>query len=160
VVRQLAERAGLDSGPIDAPRLGDRRAELLNDFFVLCQRELAGPCATRASAYLLAERGFPPGSIQASGLGLVPPSRRTTEAPRALGYTGEEIGRAISADSRWPGRIPGAWRDDRGRVRPLWARSVDRRRDTDSRYLYLRGAPRTSLPPYGLSTLIAGPRAE
>jgi Toprim-like len=37
---------------------------------------------------------------------------------------------------------------------PLWARSLDNAAAADSRYLYLRGASRTNLPPYGLSDLL------
>ena len=49
------------------------------------------------------------------------------------------------------GRLCGAWRDDYGRIGTLWARALDDAEGGDSRYLYLRGASRTNLPPYGLS---------
>ncbi len=73
------------------------------------------------------------------------------------GYRQEEIAKAgVFADSRWPGRLCGAWRDGYGRIGTLWARSLDDAAAADSRYLYLRGATRTNLPPYGLSDLLAG----
>ena len=60
------------------------------------------------------------------------------------------------ADSRWPGRLVGAWRDERGRPRTFWARPLAENVDADTRYLYLRGAPRSGLPPYGFSEVLLG----
>src|SRR5439155_9293191 len=42
-----------------------------------------------------------------------------------------------------------------GRIGTLWARAVDDTEARGTRYLYLRGASRTGLPPYGLSDLLA-----
>jgi len=53
-------------------------------------------------------------------------------------------------DGRWPGRLCGAWRDEWGRVGTFWARAIDDAGSEGARYLYLRGAERTNLPPYGL----------
>jgi 5S rRNA maturation endonuclease (ribonuclease M5) len=160
-VKDLAERAGVDPAAVEQPRPTDRRANLLHDFFVLCRRELAGAGARVGEAYLVAERGLPRAAIPESGLGLVPPEKRTTDALRTLGYSPDEIAQSgVTADSRWPGRITGAWRDERGHTRTLWARTTDPEADPASKYLYLRGAPRTGLPPYGLSTLLTAPRAE
>ena len=63
---------------------------------------------------------------------------------------------AIVADSRWPGRLCGAWRTEYGRIGTLWARTLDGETAAETRYLYLRGASRTNLPPYGLSEVLAG----
>src|SRR5207247_3846280 len=54
----------------------------------------------------------------------------------------------------------GAWRNEHGRIGTLWARSLDSADAADTRYLYLRGASRTNLPPYGLSEVLAGARDE
>ena len=76
----------------------------------------------------------------------------------AAGYRDNEIETSgLFADSRWPGRVVGAWRDERSRVVTLWSRALDD--DADDRYLYLRGAPRAGAIPYGLSDLIASPAA-
>jgi hypothetical protein len=53
----------------------------------------------------------------------------------------------VLSDSRWPGRLCGGWRDERGKIRTLWARSLDASAG-DTRYLYLRGAPRGAGIPY------------
>src|SRR5262249_54787910 len=41
-------------------------------------------------------------------------------------------------------------RNDWGRIGTFWARAIDERAAPERRYLYLRGAGRTNLPPYGL----------
>jgi DNA primase len=51
----------------------------------------------------------------------------------------------------------GAWRDEWGRARTFWARSLAEGGDADARYLYLRGSRRAELPPYGISEVLAGP---
>jgi DNA primase len=76
------------------------------------------------------------------------------------GFTAAEIEESgLIADRRWSGRICGAWRSERAAVRTLWARTVgdDERA---SKYLYLRGARRTGLPPYGLSEVLRLPLGE
>jgi Toprim-like/DNA primase catalytic core, N-terminal domain len=156
-VRQLAERAAVDPVPLENRRPRDRRADLLHDFFELCRRELATEGGAEARAYL-ERRGLPAESIAESGLGLVPDSRKTRSLLERSGYTREEIANAgILADSRWPGRLCGAWRNDHGKIGTLWARSPDSQVSPDTRYLYLRGASRTTLPPYGLCDLLARP---
>ena len=109
-----------------------------------------------ARAYL-EERGFPPGAIERCGLGLFPDRRSLTEALARQGYTAAEVGASgVLADSRWPGRIVGCWRDEHDHARTLWARTISQSQEEGSRYLYLRGAARAGLPPYGLSTVLAG----
>lgn len=56
-------------------------------------------------------------------------------------------------------RLGGAWRNARGRIGTLWARSL-RDPDPSTRYLYLRGASRSRLPPYGLSEVLRLPPSE
>lgn len=159
-VRELAERAGVDTAPLERPEPRDRKAELLARFFDLTQRELGGERGARARAYLEA-RGFPREAIDASGLGVVPAEDRVQADLRRTGFTSDEIDRSgVVADRRWPGRICGAWRDERGSVRTLWGRAISEAAP-DSRYLYLRGAARSDLPPYGLADVLrARQRAE
>jgi DNA primase len=155
-VRELAERAGVDPTPLDRAQPRDRRADLLRDFFDLCRRELVGEGGAEARAYL-ERRGFPREAIADSGLGVVPALAETRRSLGQAGYRREEIAKAgVVADSRWPGRLCGPWRDGCGRIGTLWARSLDGAAAADTRYLYLRGATRTNLPPYGLSDLLAG----
>jgi DNA primase len=88
---------------------------------------------------------------RATGPNGVPGTHRLLER---AGYQLTEIAAAgILADARWPDRLCGAWRDHTGRIGTLWARTLDDTEHTDTRYLYLKGATRTNLPPYGLSDL-------
>ncbi len=156
-VREIAERAGVDPSPLDRSQPRDRRAELLQAFFELCRRELAGDRGAAARAYL-ERRGFPPSAIADSALGAVPPLAETSRLLEHAGYRPSEIASAgVLADTRWPGRLCGAWRDHYGRIGTLWARALEESEAAGSRYLYLRGAGRTNLPPYGLSDLLAQP---
>jgi DNA primase len=155
-VRGLAERAGVDPAPLERPRPRDRRLELLHQAFVLAERELLSERGTAARIYL-ERRGIAPGAIAGCGLGLLPDARRLRAELGRQGYTPRElVASGVLADSRWPGRIIGCWRDERGSARTLWARAIDDGEADGSRYLYLRGAVRASLPPYGLSQVLAG----
>ena len=51
----------------------------------------------------------------------------------------------VLADSRTPGRIVGAWRDESGSVATIWARSTTPPPSSRERYLYTRGARRPAL---------------
>ena len=155
--RELALRAGVDPSLFfERARPGDRRSELLQAVFVLAEAELKDERGATARAYLQ-ERGFPPGAIEQCGLGLFPDRRFLTEALGRYGYTGAEVSASgVLADSRWPGRIVGCWRDKHGNARTLWARTISQTQEQGSRYLYLRGASRAGLPPYGLSTALSG----
>ena len=156
-VRELAERAGVDPSPLERSQPRDRRADLLRDFFGFCRFELVGEGGAEARAYL-ESRGFPEDAIADSGLGVVPAPAKTRSLLERAGYRPEEIAKAgVLADSRWPGRLCGAWRDGYGRIGTVWARSLESEAAADSRYLYLRGASRTNLPPYGLSDLLDRP---
>lgn len=160
VVKDLAARAGVEVAPLQRPVERDRRADLLSDFFDVCQAELASDRGAGARAYL-ERRGLPSAAIEGSGLGVVPDRARTTRALTQAGYTGDEIRNAgIHADSRWAGRLVGAWRHERGRIGTLWVRTLDEDSDAGARYLYLRGASRTGLPPYGLADVVAQPVSE
>jgi DNA primase len=76
----------------------------------------------------------------------------TRDALARNGYRDPEINAAgILADNRWPGRLCGAWRNEWGRIGMFWARAIDERVAPERRYLYLRGASRTNLSPYGLA---------
>jgi Toprim-like len=156
-VRELAKRAGVDPSPLERSQPRDRRADLLRDFFGFCRLELVGGGGAEARAYL-ESRGFPEEAIADSGLGVVPAPAKTRSLLERAGYRPEEIAKAgVLADSRWPGRLCGAWRDSYGRIGTFWARSLENEAAADSRYLYLRGASRTDLPPYGLSDLLDRP---
>lgn len=155
-VRDLAERAGVAASPLDRPEARDRRAEPLHDVSVLARRELASERGTKACEYL-ERRGFPAGTIFDSGLGVMPDRRSLAEALKGLGYSAQEMsGSGVLADSRWAGRVVGCWHDERGNAKTLWARTIDDGDANGGRYLYLRGAPRGGLAPYGLSAILAG----
>ncbi|MEJ7792438.1 MAG: toprim domain-containing protein [Gaiellaceae bacterium] len=158
VVKDLAARAGVDSGPIERSVPRDRRADLLHDFFELCKAEFLTGAGAEARSYL-GRRDFSNDAIEGLGLGVVPAASRTREELRDGGYSEAEIAAAgIVADSRWPGRLCGGWRTEHGRIGTLWARTLESETAAETRYLYLRGASRTNLPPYGLAEVLVGPR--
>jgi hypothetical protein len=153
VVAELAERAGVDLVPSERLSPRDRRNDLLHDFYDLCQAELRSGAGETARSYLEG-RGFPPGAIEDIGLGVVPNELRTKNALETAGYSELEIAHSgVIADGRWPGRLCGAWRHERGRIGTFWARSL-RDSDHSARYLYLQGASRTDLPLYGLCDVL------
>jgi hypothetical protein len=146
--------------PLDLPERRDRRTELLEDFFELARRELTGERGQRAREYL-ESRGLPREALEACGLGVVPPAAALGRALVGKGYSAQEVDESgLLADRRSAGRICGAWCDERGRIRTLWARTLDSGGDPGAKYLYLRGASRTGLPPYGLSEVLARQPAE
>lgn len=155
-VKELAECAGVDPSSLERPEPRDRNADLLEELDALCGRELMSERGWRARDYL-ESRGIPAASIEDSGLGLFPARDHVDSVLTRAGYGESEIGASgVLADSRWPGRLVGAWRDERGRPRTFWARSLAEDVDADTRYLYLRGAPRSGLPPYGFSEVLLG----
>jgi Toprim-like len=157
-VEMLADRAGVDTAPLAQRPPRDRKTELLEFFFELAQRELASERGAAARGYL-ESRGFSAGAALDWGLGLAP-GDPADELARA-GFTAQDIeSSGLTADRRWQGRICGAWRSERGTIRTLWARAVGDAADHDSKYLYLRGARRTGLPPYGLSDVLRLPLTE
>jgi len=153
VVKEIADRVGVDPSPLERSQPRDRRADLLQEFFDVCRRELVGERSDDARGYLEG-RGFPTDAIDRSGLGLVPAQSTTRQLLERAGYReGEFAATGILADSRWPGRLCGAWRNEYGRIGTLWTRALGDAAPTDARYLYLKGASRTNLPPYGVSDL-------
>lgn len=159
-VRSLAERAGVDASPLERSEQRDRRAELLDDFFALARGELTGDRGQQARDYLEG-RGLPREALETSGLGVVPPASDLRRLLGKGGYSTQEVEESgLLADRRWAGRICGAWRDERGCVRTVWARTLDGGGARGAKYLYLRGASRTGLPPYGLSEVLAQPLAD
>jgi DNA primase len=155
-VRELAECAGVDPSSLERPEPRDRKAELLQEIDEICGRTLTSERGWRTRSYL-ESRGISAASIKDSGLGLFPARDHVHSGLTRAGYGESEIrASGVLADSRWPGRLVGAWRDERGRPRTFWARSLAESVDADARYLYLRGARRRDLPPYGFSEVLSG----
>ncbi len=152
VVAELAGRVGVDLDVKRQPSPAARRSALLHDVLVLARRELRSDRGNAARTYLLETRRFPASAIESEPIGVVPPADDLRRALTTAGYRAEEIDASnVLADSRWPGRLVGAWRDTHGHAETLWTRSIDPAEPAATRYLYLRGAARTNLPPYGLS---------
>jgi DNA primase len=158
-VEELARRAGVDPTPVERTERPDRRAQLLERFAELCREELLGSRGSRARIYLQ-HRGLPSDAISRLDIGMVPRPNRTRSSLTQAGFQAAEIeASGVGSDSRWPGRLCGSWRTATGRPGTVWARSIDQYSAAETRYLYLRGASRTSLPPYGMSEVLAGPRS-
>jgi DNA primase len=159
VVDELAARAGVGIEPIERVQRRDREGDLLGDFFVLCKAELESSEGAAARSYL-ERRGLPASALADVDLGLVPNEIVTKNALQAAGYSELEIAHSsLLADGRWPGRLCGAWRDEHGRIGTFWARSL-RDSDSSTRYLYLSGATRSHVPPYGISDVLPLPANE
>jgi DNA primase len=158
-VRKLADRAGIDADRLDRPpTTAERKASLLEDAIALCRRELASGRSVEARDYLK-RRGIPPDRLEATGLGVMPDRDRLRLALISAGHTNADISASgLLADTRWPGRVVGAWRNEHNRFVTLWARTI--RNDGIDRYLYLRGAPRGDTIPYGLSDTLASASRE
>ena len=58
-MKEIAERAGVDTTPVEEPGQPDRRAALLSDFFALCQEELRTARGAAARTYIVEQRGLP-----------------------------------------------------------------------------------------------------
>ncbi|MDQ3379551.1 MAG: toprim domain-containing protein [Actinomycetota bacterium] len=162
-VGEIARRAGVDPAPIERATPRNPRADLLEEFFGLCRRELGSERGGDVREYL-ERRGIPGEAVKSADLGLIPPVGRTRQVLGHSGYREAEIAAVgIFADSRWPGRLCGAWRNEYGRIGTLWTRAMGDVTAADTRYLYLSGASRTNLPPYGVSDLrteLGGARRE
>ncbi len=139
-VLDLARRAGVDTSPIERPVPRDRRTDLLHDFFTLCRWELAADRGRRrariSSSAGCRRRRSRKRARRRARCGLRPRLPSLVWLLRSRDRPTREC-----SDSRWPGRLCGGWRDERGRSRTLWARSLDASAD-DTRYLYLRGVSR------------------
>ena len=158
-VRALAQRVGIELDPAAPPTPAARRSAILHDTLVLSRRELRSDHGTEARDYLFRGRRFPATALETEAIGVIPTADRLSRGLLAAGHTPATIDASnVLADDRWPGRLVGAWRDTHGHARTLWTRSTDPAEPATTRYLYLRGAPRTSLPPYGLGDLLAGER--
>jgi DNA primase len=150
-VRRLAHAAGVDTSPLD-------RAEspvAQRDSGVAAVREawfrhsvelLRHPTRGADGRAYLASRGITD-SLAIGGLVGVAPHQ--AEAWRRLtrdGHDRDAINASgVLADSRTPGRIVGAWRDESGAVATIWARSTNPAAPARERYLYTRGARRPAL---------------
>jgi DNA primase len=150
----VADRAGVDAERLDRPpTTAERKTNLLEDAILLCRRELASDQGAPARDYLK-RRGIPTDRLEETGLGIMPDRERLRLALIGAGHTNSDIiASGLLADTRWPGRVVGAWRDEQRRVVTLWARTIGN--DEVDRYLYLRGAPRGDTIPYGLSDNLA-----
>ena len=156
-VKELAARAGVDTAPIQRAQPRDRRTDLLHDFFTPCRMELQGKAGLkRATIY----------------------SGEARRSPRPLRSWRRPASGRYEAPAR-DGRLHGARNQPLGRTRrrplarsrlrycqatsaPTSARSGRAIHDADTapKFLYLRGAGRSGLPPYGLSDVLKLPPTE
>jgi DNA primase len=153
VVQELARRAGVERDFPQQRGSVDRRQRVLQAYFDMCQAELFEQRSAPARRYL-EFRGLPIVEGGQLGLGVAPPKSEALGSLQADGFANEEIAAAaLFADGRWLGRVVGAWRSQGGQVGTMWARTPDHFAQPDSKYLYLKGAPRVGLPPYGFGDL-------
>jgi DNA primase len=151
-VRRLAHAAGIDTTPLDKPQ----HARTHRDSGVTAIREawfqhaidlLDHPARGADARAYLESRGITRLDALTGLVGVAP---HQTEAWRRLVRDGHEpaaiSASGVLADSRTPGRIVGAWRDQSGAVATIWARSTNPDTPSRERYLYTRCARRPALP--------------
>jgi hypothetical protein len=85
-------------------------------------------------------RGIPAEALAGLASALRPPRNGREQPARRRLREGEIAASGLLADTRWPSRNVGAWRDERGKVKTFWARALRRGSRAGSRYLYVRGA--------------------
>src|SRR5262249_7757733 len=90
VVREIAERAGVDTAPLEHPRPRAPRWELSERFFDLARSELTCERGAKARAYL-ERRGFPTEAIENSSLGVAPPATTTRQTLLRSGFRQAQI---------------------------------------------------------------------
>lgn len=90
-VRELAERAAVETAPLERPEPRDRKAELLGRFFDLAQRELISERGASARNYLGFHRPGNRGSPSSVRVRSLSGGSRLGLVPERAGFTGEEI---------------------------------------------------------------------
>ncbi len=155
-VQAIAQRAGMEIDVDSGPDGQGQRERLIADTFAIARHEFQSDAGERAREYLVEERGFPREALASIALGLMPPAEHLRAALVARGHDPERIATArVLSDPRWTGRLVGAWNDERGRPRTMWARAIDSSEPEAPRYLYLAGARRPETR-YGLDAVLTG----
>ena len=138
----------------------ERRQALFQSFFFLAQaalREGSHPAAKAATAYLIKKRGFTEHELERLELGVYTSVEEITERLRTIGFSHEDLaesGLVTNAEGKplrsWEGRIVGPWRNRYAEIQTFFARDISGKADESFKYLYLRGAEKGKLPPFGL----------
>lgn len=157
-VRAIAARVDIELDTERSPTRDQRRERVLRDTFAIANDSYLSDAGTAARNYLTNERGFPPETLAALDLGVLPSPQRLSRELAARGYSLREIAASnVTSDARWAGRLVGLWNDEHGRPRTLWARTLTSADNDTPRYLYLAGARRPAVP-YGLDKVMLQPR--
>ena len=176
VVRELAQRAGVDASALDRTptpeetarrEARDRRLSTLEAFFALAHESLHGPAGEAARAYLVERRGFREDELEGLPLGLYTTADEVREVLTKKGHAVEAIrdagllppafGDGRASVTLWPGRLVGELRDRRGSLENVWARTLT---GEEPKYLYLSGAPKTDLGAFGLHEALRTPESR
>ncbi|MDP9258664.1 MAG: toprim domain-containing protein [Actinomycetota bacterium] len=150
-VRRLAHAAGIDTTPLDQSNHTQRRDSgvpaVRVAWFQHAVELLRDPARGAGVRAYLGSRGITNLDVIEGLVGVAPPH---AEAWRRLTEEGHEraaiSASGVLADSRLPGRLVGAWRDESGSIATIWARSTHADAPARERYLYTRGARRPALP--------------
>ena len=135
VIKELANRAEVDSSCLDrkltkkeveASRKAQRKNELLEAFLDFSKFALLGDKGQQAKDYLFS-RGFTVENIQQPDfpLGFYSSQNEIKDFLRKSGFSHQEIKDSnIVYDSRWEGRLIGAWRNEREKIITFFARAL------------------------------------
>jgi DNA primase catalytic core len=149
-VKRLAEKAGIDTSPIERPETPEQREKrtkqerlgsLLEYFSEAANGTLCseGGKVSRSAMGYLEGRGFNKKDMSALPFGVFTEKGKVRDACLKKGYTEEEISTSgLLADPRWEGRLLIFARDERGKLATISARTLEGSEQGD-KYLYLKG---------------------
>lgn len=162
IIKKLANRAGVDpscinrklsKSEVEASRKAQRKNELLEAFLDFSKFTLLGEKGQQAKDYLFS-RGFSIENIQRPDfpLGLYSSQDEIKDFLRKSGFSHQEIKDSnIVYDSRWEGRLVGAWRNEREKIITFFARALGPTSQKE-KYLYLSGYQKGCA--FGLNTAL------
>jgi len=157
IVKDLCQRSGVSFPEQEIQAGRSKREVILEIVLTLCEKSLWKKEGEKAMEYLRQTRGLSPDQIKSFRLGLFPSINIIWPELRKIGFSKEEIRETgLCGDSRWEGRVIGAWRARSGRLLTLWSRDIRGHADSKSKYLMLPGGGKEA--PFGIDA-IAGNKA-
>lgn len=152
IVRELCQRAGVHF-PEQEPQAGrPKREAILELALTLCEKALWRKEGETAVEYLQTTRRLFPDQIKSFRLGFFPSIEMIWPELRKMGFSKEEIRETgLCGDTRWEGRVIGAWRSRSGRLLTLWSRDIGGHADAKTKYLMLPGGGKEA--PFGIDLI-------
>lgn len=151
IVKDLCQRSGVAFPEQEPQGVKSRREVILEEVLAFCEKTLWRKEGERAVVYLRITRKLSADHIKSFRLGLFPSIEIVWTELRKM-FSKEDIREAgLCGDSRWDGRVIGAWRNRSGRILTLWSRNIQGRSDPKSKYLMLPGGGKEA--PFGIHSI-------